>query len=290
MLTRQSKRALGHVAGDTVFSIPELFEIILACLDVRSLLIATGVSQRWRATITGSSRLQRLLFLQPKHQDSDLGRRTQNPLLAETFPPWFTPSTDFRYNDITALPMAENAYRKASFMQPLASWRRLLISQPPVYKLGCWMANYSTRGEPPHDFDWQFRILNFPEGLRMGKLYDLTEQWLYHVSMGPSCSIHWTPHNPATLTGFFWPEYAASDSRVRARDKCGAAVDMILRGQRWHGKRRLVKPKTGPGRFKLKRLKGKEISGPALNYGPENRYKIVVKFAADLSAAEAAEM
>ncbi|KAJ7813868.1 hypothetical protein B0H14DRAFT_2851835 [Mycena olivaceomarginata] len=88
-------------AQDTVISMPELLELILALLPMRHLLlVAPLVSKTWQA-ITLTPGPQRTLFFQP-----DLGSEPiQNPLLVE----------------------AEDAFKREG-----ASWRRMLVTQPPA--------------------------------------------------------------------------------------------------------------------------------------------------------------
>lgn len=49
-------------ASEQAFSVPELHEAILLCLDMRDLLLAQRVSREWQAAIACSIKLQRKLF------------------------------------------------------------------------------------------------------------------------------------------------------------------------------------------------------------------------------------
>ncbi|KAK7044353.1 hypothetical protein R3P38DRAFT_3176615 [Favolaschia claudopus] len=124
-------------AQDTVMSSPELLELILAHLPMRDLLcIAPLVSKTWQATATTPS-LQRVLFFE-SDPSADPSDPTQNPLLTEIFSPFFShldnkyarwPGSHF---SIKAMPWAKNpdAFKRAG-----ASWRRMLVTQPPIQTL-----------------------------------------------------------------------------------------------------------------------------------------------------------
>ncbi|KAF2683000.1 hypothetical protein K458DRAFT_390280 [Lentithecium fluviatile CBS 122367] len=285
---------LDYAACHAVLETPELLENILSCLDIRSLLTkAQRVSRRWNATITSSKKLQRLLFFQPelpKPQNDESVENVHNPLLTGIFNPWY--AKHFNWRTIAALPMAECIEWKEAVMRPKASWRRMLVSQPPAKKVGCWRTVYSTSGELPGEDAWQFRVQSFPKGLRMGKLYDITQRFVGDNSR-PACAVYWKPYDPTTLTQFFWPSHMASRDRTEARDKCVAAVDIILMGERWVSggnltKRQLRELAQFRRDFKLKSLTGAEVLGPPSNELFVNKYKTVVQFAADLDAAKSA--
>lgn len=53
-------------AADAVLRIPELLELILAHLDIRSLTRCSQICQHWRSVIYGSTALQQILFLLPR--------------------------------------------------------------------------------------------------------------------------------------------------------------------------------------------------------------------------------
>ncbi|KAF7344859.1 F-box domain-containing protein [Mycena venus] len=75
-------------AQESVISTPELLEHTLSLLPLRDLLVtAPLVSRTWR-TMALSPTLQRTLFFDP---DPSATNPAQNPLLAETFPPFFCP-------------------------------------------------------------------------------------------------------------------------------------------------------------------------------------------------------
>ncbi|KAF2872848.1 hypothetical protein BDV95DRAFT_593254 [Massariosphaeria phaeospora] len=303
MQTRTRRRLEASAAFHAVLDTPELLENILSCLDSRTLLTsAYRVSRRWRATITGSPVLQRMLFFKAEEfvpQPDGRVERTHNPLLVDAFPPWFIDGgglhclNGFSRSKFEDLPMAKSASTLRAFMQPTASWRIMFTSQPPVHKVGCWMSHYPYAGELIDHLNFRFRILRFPHGFRMGKFYHLTQRYLGDIS-GPYCTINWNPRDPATLANLIRITHVRN---TPARDTCAAAVDMIVAGamsDAW-----MHPGVCSPGtrkraafrkKFTLKNLEGEEIVGPASNDGPENKYKNIVEFAADLDASESASV
>ncbi|KAJ7187354.1 hypothetical protein C8R46DRAFT_870291, partial [Mycena filopes] len=157
------------VALDTVLSTRELLELILSQLPLRDLLIAAPrVCKLWNAMILTPA-LQRLLFFQP--DPNSTARR--NALLTAAFPPFFAPEdADGDYPSgpasILAMPWASapEAFRRKS-----ASWRRMLVVQPPARTL--LMTN--THHTPGGTYQRHGRVSLNPGdgGLRMGLLYDL---------------------------------------------------------------------------------------------------------------------
>ncbi|KAJ7609186.1 hypothetical protein DFH06DRAFT_898006, partial [Mycena polygramma] len=121
-------------SAEEVLSTPELLELILWHLPMRTLLVAAPlVSKTWHA-VTLSPILQQALFFQP--DPAFASHPIQNPLLAELFPPFFMPIAAavnyWQWPDtkaIRAMPWAKapDAFRRAE-----ASWRRMLVRQPPV--------------------------------------------------------------------------------------------------------------------------------------------------------------
>ncbi|KAJ5088568.1 hypothetical protein N7456_012184 [Penicillium angulare] len=137
-----------------IFSITEILENILLSLDIKS-LITSGqrVCHRWHDLVVTSPALQKHLYLQP-----DWGKKTKtpNPLLSEFFSPWFPSvvAADAKPNqasqelqtcshiqgifggnaDFENLPLARSK-NNPYFMYEKASWRRMLIQQPPIAEL-----------------------------------------------------------------------------------------------------------------------------------------------------------
>ncbi|KAK8134173.1 hypothetical protein PG984_006185 [Apiospora sp. TS-2023a] len=140
--------------------VPELLESILQHVDERSLLVsAQRVNKRWREAIENSPRLQKKLFLMPDDSDAAARDPRHNPLLAAAFPFCFDDLTAYPYtarpviwaksdvpaalppvlkqrraNPLTQLPQSWHLWgpRHAAFGRLEASWRRMLVHQPPV--------------------------------------------------------------------------------------------------------------------------------------------------------------
>lgn len=140
---------------DKVFNTPELFELILLELPLRTLLTrASLVSKQWRNFITSSPALQRALFF--KTCPSGTPSRV-NPLMAADFPIFFDgkghnmdsfhqlpfariTNTKSRHSrvaddaDVLEAPSVSPKHLalRAAFLHPSASWRRMMPRQPAV--------------------------------------------------------------------------------------------------------------------------------------------------------------
>ncbi|KAK8130003.1 hypothetical protein PG999_002383 [Apiospora kogelbergensis] len=147
--------------------IPELLEAILLHVDELTLLVsAQRVSKHWHAVIAVSPRLQWKLFLRPDESAAAARVPQQNPFLAKAFPFCFDPRVVGRLmvfepkpgnrpilwaksNILAARPPVLELHRadfwyhfpqcprlwarQAAFARPDASWRRMLVHQPPVF-------------------------------------------------------------------------------------------------------------------------------------------------------------
>lgn len=155
-------------AQSHALSIPEIFELILLNLDTRTLLTkATRICHAWSHFINSSPPIQRALFFRPL--DNGLNKtKTQNPLLAETFPSIFhrsgstnggntnkkndpeSDTIDDKINSkltFTTLDMVRNPQKWDAYIRPEASWRRMLVQQPPVYTLSLLRSNVGHGGQ-----------------------------------------------------------------------------------------------------------------------------------------------
>ncbi|KAF2652080.1 hypothetical protein K491DRAFT_719266 [Lophiostoma macrostomum CBS 122681] len=168
---------------DQVFDMAELLELILIQLRPRDLLLnAQRVSKHWKDMITTSPTLQRILFFRPG-SFPDASEWRLNPFLSTPFWPWFV-----IYEHCDDLPDRKNieslgwTTRKGlrAFLRPNASWRRMLVVQPPPRRLGITLVNTV---EQNRDTVYMGH-LDFGGGelhersVRMGALYDPTIQFL----------------------------------------------------------------------------------------------------------------
>lgn len=131
-------------AHRTSIQTPEILENILLYVDERSLLISTQrVCKYWHEVISTSPPLQKHLYFNP---DWDQKTKSTSKLLTEAFPLWFvqtrtshpgeTPRDNVRIinnipADFNTLPLAL-PHRNEAFMRKDASWRNMLVQQPPI--------------------------------------------------------------------------------------------------------------------------------------------------------------
>ncbi|KAJ6508681.1 hypothetical protein C8R45DRAFT_449819 [Mycena sanguinolenta] len=149
-----------------VLSTPELLEQILVQLPIRDLLVAAPlVSKTWHA-VTLSPTLQRTLFFEPDPLASS-SKRVQNPLLAETFPPFAFCEGKLWLGSLDAIEATPWSKAPDAFKREEASWRRMLVSQPPVQTMVIEQEVHGMGGSSERQ-----AVLD-DLSLRMGVLYDL---------------------------------------------------------------------------------------------------------------------
>lgn len=127
------------MAVTSVFGTPELLETILLELPIKDLLInAQRVDKTFNGTIQASAKLQQALFFKP------LPGKPLN--FEKTTPPqWLESPDDERYHTVLANPFynslrsillatpGDHPIRPSRLLQrPEASWRRMLVTQPPI--------------------------------------------------------------------------------------------------------------------------------------------------------------
>ncbi|KAL4874560.1 hypothetical protein BJY04DRAFT_225873 [Aspergillus karnatakaensis] len=164
-------------------STAEILEMILSFTDMRTLLTsAQRVCHIWKALIANSPSLQKALFftpLEPSEWDADVeGCMGQlNPLLSTAFPSLFPPADGDEKRSrwcglkFTDFSMAQSDSSMAQFTRPDASWRRMLVQQPPIPGIGHFNLRHA-RGGDSGDI---YRIPVDPNlpGLRMERLLDV---------------------------------------------------------------------------------------------------------------------
>ncbi|KAL4902054.1 hypothetical protein BDW74DRAFT_66850 [Aspergillus multicolor] len=136
------------------FSIPEILEGILLHLDMETLLLAQRTCRTWRAVIQSSPALEKALYMAPAHSfladDAQKREMTCNPLLARKFPQLFPTIRDSNKPKVrrernttifTGLHMLE-PNKLESYIRPEASWRRMLVQEPPVKTIAVFTATY----------------------------------------------------------------------------------------------------------------------------------------------------
>jgi hypothetical protein len=169
-------------AQDRALSMPEVLEIILLQLPLHDLLVnAQRVSRLFHDIIISSRSLQQALFFRPKRDVSTANVHT-NPLLRKKFPPWFKdkwlmPRT-FALSDhkhFWRLDWNKSKERREAYARKEASWRRMLVSQPPVLDL-----HIKLRAEAVGGPSQKKGELRLEDGIRMGLFYDIVQDFIEH--------------------------------------------------------------------------------------------------------------
>lgn len=120
-----------YSAQTECLSTSEILELIFLQLDPQTLLIAAQQTCRaWRGVIHESPSLQRALFLIP----SDYPEKIRNPLLVKRFPSFFGKTRSRSL--LSSLDMITKPDKLEAYIRPEASWRRMLVQQPPVSVVG----------------------------------------------------------------------------------------------------------------------------------------------------------
>jgi hypothetical protein len=130
-------------ATEKTLSTAELLESILLQLDLQTLLTsAQRTCRTWTNLIRGSPALQRALYFTPV-SDTRGHEAVLNPLLIDTFPSFFEVENETLFGGgngtlLASLRMFKQPETQASFLREEASWRRMLVQQPPVFKIARW--------------------------------------------------------------------------------------------------------------------------------------------------------
>ncbi|OQD90509.1 hypothetical protein PENANT_c001G09794 [Penicillium antarcticum] len=139
------------ISTPPVLEIPEVLEMILLQIDMRTLLISCQrVCRDWRDLITKSLSIQKPLFFTPiKESEWGMGEKLPNLLLAEMFPAIFPAEgeprkRDFLFSDCV---MTKDPASLDRFVQKDASWRRMLVQQPPILELGLFHIDSARGGD-----------------------------------------------------------------------------------------------------------------------------------------------
>lgn len=138
---------------------PELLELILSYLPIDRLLLAQRISRGWHTLISNSPMLQALLYFRAPTTTSSPSSHTINPLLQSAFPFMFNPKLvlhddlvtdwDLRFGHLADPPkpapsMQEKpavflyssfVLNEVAWRRKEASWRKMLITSPPVKKV-----------------------------------------------------------------------------------------------------------------------------------------------------------
>jgi hypothetical protein len=189
-------------AQSSVLGMPELLEAVLLCLDMQSLLTqAKRVCRSWHELINRSVQIQQALFYKPEPTPptthgvdtrAPLNMR-QNPLFRQFFQPWFVDwikhgDKTWQSTDLDALDLFKQSavYKnRDAFLRKGASWRTMLVTQPPLPAIGIFESKVGDFGTSYKSNVRKFLGNDNGEiGLRMGDFYDM----IYHhtsASYGP---------------------------------------------------------------------------------------------------------
>lgn len=156
MTTEATEPVTREVVTTPVLATPEILEMILLQTDMRTLLTsAQRVCRAWLHLITKSPSIQKALFFTPM-KDSDRGSDTKriNPLLADAFAPIFPPKDGSEKHkfDFSNLNWTKDPSSMARFVRKDASWRRMLVQQPPLPELGLFNLYHARGGDTARCF------------------------------------------------------------------------------------------------------------------------------------------
>ncbi|RYP24846.1 hypothetical protein DL767_008538 [Monosporascus sp. MG133] len=201
-----------------VLDTPELLEAILLKLDIRTVISSAQlVNRQWHDLIAKSPAIQQAVFFKPVEAAD--GAPLRNPLLTELFPSFFNGQNEMRsaIDAFEELAMARQE-RLAAFRREGASWRRMLVQQPPVRELGIW-ETVSHMGGDGHTF----RRERYPGGLRMGELYDLVAETKYRLC------VFWSPLSSEALHGIVSWSRPLSPQQIEQLDRLADDTEAVLR-------------------------------------------------------------
>ena len=161
---------------EKVLTTPELLQSILIQLPVRDLLLIQRVSRTFKSLIESSPAIQRALFFRATPSTSS-DPRERNPLLAEVFAPWFKePKDSFDLTErsrVLSLDWNSNDEKRTAYKRAGASWRRMLVAQPPFKKLDVYKLSHAMMG------DHLMVGSSEPQDVTMGLLIDTTIHGLW---------------------------------------------------------------------------------------------------------------
>ena len=159
-----------------VLSIPELLEAILLQLPISDLLLtAQLLNHSFRTALLSSCSLQEALFFRPRHHPCKTPC-TPNPLLRKKFPPFFAlcsknDSVSFAgEKDFEELEWNRSPEKRRAYARREASWRRMLVAQPPRTSLKVVYTSEGMMGASKKN-----GRLEVEGGLKMGLLYDVVQ-------------------------------------------------------------------------------------------------------------------
>jgi hypothetical protein len=201
-----TSRPSSFEACDRFFGIAELFQIFLDECPTSVLLNCTMVCRTWKERIDCSTLLQEHLFQQPIGAGQGIQQGVQRilnpmlgyfaPILIAGPPSEHVPSAaGFALpQDLTSLPWAQDTSMEAparrAFAHEEASWRSMLVCQPPISRIDWWhewvhdesgdIEPWPVHSELNRDndgpaFGWGHQDEEGRVGVTLGMLWDLVE-------------------------------------------------------------------------------------------------------------------
>jgi len=182
---------------EPVFKTAELVEQILLQLSMRDLLVqAQRVCRYFHHVIISSPVLQQKLFFQGDNSygfvNEQQYRCQVNPLLRDAFPSLLGNNENNHVGTELYLKLdwAKSDAKSKSYKRKEASWRRMLVTQPPILLLkgvedSCCIRRAENDSDKPHEIE-------LPKGLRMATLYDVVREYII-IDYVHVFTIKWPP-------------------------------------------------------------------------------------------------
>jgi hypothetical protein len=134
--------------------------------------------------------LQKALFNQPIQSTIPKTTPRRNPLLEAKFPYWFPKENQASRNTaFGADDMQEFLDNHVAWLHPTASWRRMLVQQPPAISLG-WVER-QTIGSKIYLRRFEILLEEYG-GLRINVLYDLVVKSSYEAAAYFYWRVYWS--------------------------------------------------------------------------------------------------
>jgi hypothetical protein len=228
-------------ACDRVLSTPELLEAILLQLTpLSNLLLAQQVSSGWRDAITSSPLLSQSLSLRAAPSSPNPSSWTVNSLLRKYFPLFFVVPKHrytlptFSYDSLQAMEWPNSSaptYQKRdAFLRAEASWRRMLLVQPPPQQLHL---IHLTNGQV---CDYEKKaVMSFGKaGVTMGAVYDITESFLRSETASSFGLEYLNAEEAPKITLFLThTQQCCDDMSHKAVDVRSYGADLHVRDVQW---------------------------------------------------------
>ncbi|GIJ86479.1 hypothetical protein Asppvi_005368 [Aspergillus pseudoviridinutans] len=165
-------------AAMTALSIPEILVMILLKLDMRTLIWSQRTCRSWFTTIKYSTDIQKALFFTPIEKIPNQ-EPLQNSMLGVAFPALFDRTDpndpedkyDYGQSALSTFDMIKNPQKLEAYLRPEASWRRMLVQQPPAHKFAVLEEGFGM-GHGYRFFEIPSELNGFSNGLRMGDFFE----------------------------------------------------------------------------------------------------------------------